>query len=95
MKMDRALHVEMQGVLHSLNKQIDDYVESFFGSREQAEKYAYLYMLEEKTVTFESRVDDENNFIYRVEKQYRLRSKTPEELEAFKKEHPEKFPVVV
>lgn len=61
-------------------KSMDDYILSFFGSRENAERYAHLYTLEEHPYKFETKVDENYVVSYTAHTTYRLRLKTKEEL---------------
>lgn len=59
---------------------MDEYLLSFFGSKENAERYAHLYILEETPYTFETKLDENNMMRYTAHTTYRLRLKTEEEL---------------
>lgn len=58
---------------------MDEYILSFFGSKENAERYAHLYILEETPYQFETKLDS-NMVTYTAHTTYRLRLKTQEEL---------------
>jgi hypothetical protein len=73
--------VELRELAQSATNHLEEYLLSIFGSAENARKYAHLYVLEEKPATFFTDYDTvTNNYNIRMETEYRLREKTPEEL---------------
>lgn len=59
---------------------IDDYLVQHFGSREDAERFAHLYVLEVESPSFRCESGQGNDLVMRSTIRYRLRLKTVEEL---------------
>ncbi|WP_136053447.1 hypothetical protein [Microbacterium sp. K5D] len=59
---------------------IDDYLLNHFGSQEEAERFAHLYVLEVESPRIEVGSNPEHDLVMRSTIRYRLRLKTVEEL---------------
>jgi hypothetical protein len=76
----KAILDQTENIAMAAAKSMDEYLLSFFGSIENAKRYAHLYILEEHPYKFETKVDDNNVVTYTAHTTYRLRLKTEEEL---------------
>lgn len=77
-----ALEEKRREAMKSLEAQRDAYILEFFGSMETLMELGHLFIIEEGPLEMFSDFDiDFENYVYRIETTYRIRLKTPEELD--------------
>jgi hypothetical protein len=79
--MTDALGAARDSLMRSMDDAQEKYVLSVFGTRENLERYAHLYVLETEPAEFESSSDGDR-VTFRATTRYRVRPKTVEELAA-------------
>lgn len=68
-------------VFYGLTQSLDDYLLEFFGTKENAERYSHLYILEQHPYQFETELDAKTNMMrVTAHTTYRLRFKTQDEM---------------
>ena len=75
------LHTEIRKASARIENDKEQMLLRFFGSFEQAEKWAHLFIIEEHQSDVTNQVDEDLNImVYRLECSWNLRMKTPEEI---------------
>jgi len=67
-------------LFRGLSRSLDYYLLEFFGSKENAERYGHLYILEQHPYAFDTQLEGDDNLMkITAHTTYRLRLKTREE----------------
>jgi hypothetical protein len=84
--MTPDIHMSVTRTARELADELDKKFLEFFGSEEQAQTYAHLFVIEHLPtgITTVPGGDGQNQFIFHVETEIRIRPKTMAELEAEK-----------
>jgi hypothetical protein len=76
----KALLDQTTSLARNAQKGLDEYLQKFFGTQENAERYGHLYILEQYPDELKTEMDKDHLMRVSMNMTYRLRLKTPEEL---------------
>ena len=76
----KALLDQSNSLVRNAQQGLDEYLQKFFKTKENAERYGHLYILEQYPDEFETEMSNDHIMRVSMSMTYRLRLKTPEEL---------------